>query len=110
MLTRPLLNGARWRDRRGARSIPEWWRKPDVQRGSTSCEPAQHAVDLSRQLLEEKGPRRFYRHFLADLGAREKWAGHDPEHIRLLRVGARLMARQVKHCLLVSADQRRSID
>ncbi|MFL5168047.1 MAG: hypothetical protein ACJ8D8_17770 [Microvirga sp.] len=60
--------------------------------------------------FEEKGPRRFYRHFLADHGVREKWAGHDPEHIRLLRVGARLMARQVRQCLLLSADQRRSID
>lgn len=51
-----------------------------------------------------EGPRRFYRHFLSHLADREKWGGYDPEHLRMLRVGARLFARNVNYCLLVSAD------
>ena len=54
-----------------------------------------------------EGPRRFYRHFLTHLANRQAWDGADPEHIRRLRIGARLFARQLNYCLLVSADTPR---
>jgi MPBQ/MSBQ methyltransferase len=49
------------------------------------------------------GPRRFYEHLLAHLTDRKTWKGYDPDHIRRLRIGARLFARQLKYCVLVSA-------
>jgi hypothetical protein len=51
-----------------------------------------------------EGPRRFYPHFLSRLAERNAWDGYDPDHLRMLRVGARLFARNVSYCIMVHAD------
>lgn len=53
------------------------------------------------------GPRRFYPHFLKHLGDHDAWKGYDPERVRMLRVGARLFARNVSYCVLVRAEAPR---
>jgi trans-aconitate methyltransferase len=74
--------------------------------GPEDYQALMHAVGLERCWITdvtEEGPHRFYRHFLSHLSDREAWNGYDPEHVRLLRVGARLFARQVTYCLLIRA-------
>ena len=75
--------------------------------GPEDYEALLHDVGFERCRIVDvtaEGPRRFYEHFLTHLADRETWDRYDPDHIRLLRIGARLFARQLNYCVLVSAD------
>jgi len=53
--------------------------------------------------VTEEGPRRFYEDFIKHLSNRERWQGFNSDHVRSLRIGARLFARRIHFCLLVYA-------